>query len=79
MAEPKPVRREEGTVPRQNDRMRFGDLEISRMVASRDVWPDCCRRVLRRSAGWRRTAERTPDPRPAAKWNARRYQRLVEG
>jgi hypothetical protein len=25
-------------------------------------------RVLRRSAGWRRTAERTPEVRPARKW-----------
>lgn len=32
---------------------------------------DCWRRVLRRSAGWRRKAERVPVERPARKWNAR--------
>lgn len=67
MADPKPVRKAEGRVPRQNDRMELGDLEISRMVARSELCPDCWTRVLRRSAGWRRTAERMPDPRPATK------------
>jgi hypothetical protein len=74
MAEPKPVLRAEGNVPRQKDRIELGELEISRMVASNEEWPDCCTRVLRRSAGCRSTAERMPDPRPARKWNARRCQ-----
>lgn len=73
-AEPNPVRRVEGAVPRQNDRIPLGEFESSRMTTSKDVWPDCCTRVLRRSAGCRRAAERTPDPRPAMKWNA-----MVEG
>lgn len=70
MAEPNPVRRVEGAAPRQNDRIGLGEFEISRMAASKDVLPDCCTRVLRRSAGCKRAAERTPDPRPAIKWNA---------
>lgn len=70
MADPKPVRRAEGSVPRQKAVIEFGDFDISRIVTSSEVCPDCCRRVLRRSAGWRRTAERTPEPKPAAKWNA---------
>lgn len=76
MADPKPVRRVEGAAPRQNDRMRLGELEISRKAATRDVWPDCCTRVLRRSAGCRSAAVRTPDPRPATKWNAKEVQRV---
>lgn len=36
------------------------------------MWLLCWRRVLRRSAGWRRTAERTPDPNPAMKWKSGR-------
>ena len=70
IADPKPVRRAEGKVPRQKDWMELGDREISRMVARRELEPDCWTRVLRRSAGWRRTADRMPDPRPAKKWNA---------
>jgi hypothetical protein len=38
------------------------------MVAERVFECDCCTRVLTRSAGWRRTAERTPELRPAKKW-----------
>lgn len=76
MAEPKPVRRADGAVPRQNERIEFDEFEISRMVERRDVAPDCCTRVLRRSAGWRRTAERMPDPKPATKWNA--MHRVIE-
>lgn len=35
-----------------------------------DALDDCWTRVLRRSAGWRRKALVTPEPKPAAKWNA---------
>lgn len=37
-------------------------------VWERVVLRDCWTRVFRRSAGWRRTAERTPEERPARKW-----------
>lgn len=70
IADPKPVRRAEGRVPRQKDKIEVEELEISRMVVSSELCPDCCTRVFRRSAGWSRTAERTPDPSPATKWNA---------
>lgn len=70
MAEPRPVRRADGAVPRQKERMEFDDLEISRIVDSKELEPDCWTRVLRRSAGCSRTAERTPEPSPATKWNA---------
>ena len=29
---------------------------------------DCCKRVLSRSAGWRRKAARAPEERPDVKW-----------
>lgn len=74
IADPKPVRRAEGAVPRQKDRIELEDFDISRKVSRRDLEPDCCTRVLRRSAGWRRTAERMPDPKPATKWNAAKCQ-----
>ena len=45
-------------------------MRIAVKVERSVVLDDCCTRVLRRSAGWRRTAERSPDARPAAKWNA---------
>src|ERR1700678_466648 len=70
IAEPNPVRRADGSVPRQKERMEFEDFDISRIDASSEPCPDCCNRVLRRSAGWRSTAESTPDPRPATKWKA---------
>ena len=67
---PAPVRITLGTVPRHNDWIGFGPLRISRRARVRDeVW-DCWTRVLRRSAGWRRTAVLTPLLRPARKWNA---------
>jgi hypothetical protein len=50
-AEPRPVRRAEGTVPRQKERIECGASEISRIVESKEMEPDCCTRVLRRSAG----------------------------
>lgn len=51
MAEPKPVRRAEERVPRQKERIEVEELEISRMVVSSELCPDCCTRVFRRSAG----------------------------
>ena len=53
MAEPKPVRRAEGSVPRQKLRIEGEGPEedMDRMVVKREVDPDCCMRVLRRSAG----------------------------
>ena len=69
-AEPKPVRSALGTVPRQNWRIGEGPDAISRIVAARVVERDCCTRVLRRSAGWRRKAVVQPEPRPARKWKA---------
>jgi len=75
MAEPKPVRRADGTAPRQSAGMSCGAARISAMAALSECEPDCCTRVLRRSMGWRRTAERTPDPRPAAKWKAETRER----
>lgn len=69
-AEPKPVRRAEGSVPRQNEDRAREPVHISRIEALTEVLPDCWTRVLSKSAGWRRTAESIPDPRPATKWNA---------
>lgn len=40
-AEPKPVRRADGNVPRQKAVMLFGLLEISRIVVNKDAEPDC--------------------------------------
>jgi hypothetical protein len=74
MAEPKPVRRAEGTAPRQSAGIRRGAARMSAMAAERECAPDCWTRVLRRSIGWRRTAESTPEPRPAAKWKAVRLE-----
>lgn len=68
MAEPKPVRRAEGTVPRQNADSTFGDAAMSRTADAIECEPDCCTRVLSRSIGCRSTAPNTPAPRPAAKW-----------
>jgi len=62
----------EGRVPRQRWRRGWGEEVISRRVGRRAVVGDCWRRVLRRSAGWRRKAEMVPVERPARKWNAGR-------
>ncbi len=43
---------------------------ISPYARRRDEEPDCWTRVLSRSAGCKRKAERTPVLRPAAKWKA---------
>lgn len=65
---PNPVRSALGSVPRHKDAIGLGPARIERRVSER-VWaPDCCTRVLRRSAGCRRTAEDTPEQRPATKW-----------
>lgn len=50
-ADPKPVRRADGAVPRQKPQMAFGPAKISRNEALRELEPDCWTRVLRRSAG----------------------------
>lgn len=68
MAEPKPVRNVLGSVPLQNCRMGFGPLAMDWMVPRRVLERDCWTRVLRRSAGWRRTADRMPEFKPAKKW-----------
>jgi hypothetical protein len=47
--------------------MALGEEAISRIVRRRVEEEDCWTRVLRRSAGWRRTAEKIPDVRPARK------------
>ena len=70
MADPNPVRRAEGRVPRQKDWIALGAWAISRIVMRREREPDCWTRVLRRSAGWSITAESRPELSPAAKWNA---------
>lgn len=70
MALPKPVRSAEGVAPRHRAGSMRGDSRIWRIARRREWWPDCWTRVLRRSMGCRRTAERVPDPRPATKWNA---------
>lgn len=68
-AEPKPVRRAEGRVPRHSPRIGCGDERIVLRVGKRAAvcW-DCWTRVLSRSAGWRRMEEVRPEQRPAAKW-----------
>ena len=75
-ADPTPVRTAEGSVPRQKARTGDGECEIVRIVCTSvavAVVPDagglCWRRVLRRSAGCRRTAERTPETPPERKWD----------
>jgi hypothetical protein len=67
IAEPHPVRIVDGSVPRQNWPMGLGPLAMVRMVPSSVLERDCCTRVLRRSAGCRRTAETTPELKPAKK------------
>lgn len=77
MADPKPVRRADGTAPRQRAGSRCGAARMSAMAALSECEPDCWTRVLRRSMGWRRTAERTPDPRPAPKWKAESWRSAI--
>lgn len=69
-ADPKPVRRADGSVPRHNERIGFGEEMMARTVAeSEAVRVDCWTRVLSRSAGWRRIEEVRPEASPARKWN----------
>lgn len=76
-ADPKPVRRAEGSVPRHNPRIGFGEemiaFKVGRMAAPWDCWT----RVLSRSAGWRRMEEVRPEQRPAAKWKGVFEARLI--
>ena len=69
---PNPVRMTLGKVPRHRPRKpaASGPERMARTVGRRVVERDCWRRVLSRSAGWRRVAERTPVERPARKWKA---------
>lgn len=70
MALPKPVRRADGVAPRHSAGRPRGEARISWSAMRSEWWPDCWTRVLSRSIGWRSTAERVPEPRPAMKWNA---------
>ena len=66
-ADPKPVRKAEGRVPRQSFATGFGDASIERRTGRREEDRDCCTRVLSRSAGWSRTALDMPEANPAKK------------
>jgi hypothetical protein len=66
-AEPTPVRRVEGSVPRQNDWIVCGLFNISLKEDRKELELDCWTRVFNKSAGWRRIAEVMPDTRPATK------------
>lgn len=66
------MRSAEGTVPRQRARIGVGERARVRTVSTRVAVADplggaCWMRVLRRSAGWRSTAERTPEAPPERK------------
>lgn len=76
-ADPRPVRMTLGSVPRHRCWMAFGPAVMERRVSRREVERDCWTRVLRRSAGWRRKAERTPVERPARKWKVVGGRRVV--
>lgn len=67
-ADPKPVRRAEGTVPRQRLAMGWGPERMDRRTATSDEERDCWTRVFSRSAGCRSTALETPEAKPAKKW-----------
>jgi hypothetical protein len=67
-AEPRPVRMVDGNVPRQSWRIGLGPSRIPLKACRREVDWFCCTRVLSRSAGCKRKALATPDPRPATKW-----------
>ena len=60
----------DGRVPRHKERIGAVWERMERRVGRRALCGDCCTRVFRRSAGWRRTAERVPVERPARKWKA---------
>jgi len=72
-AEPTPVRIALGKVPRHSERTGCGEEAICwRVVNSvrvaEVVGGLCWRRVFSRSAGWSRTALRTPEKPPETKW-----------
>ena len=67
---PSPVRIILGKVPRHSCRRALGPEDMLRRVESSVEEGDCWTRVFRRSAGWRREADRTPVVRPAVKWSA---------
>lgn len=67
IADPNPVRNVLGKVPLQNWRMGLGPFAIDRIVLRSVLERDCCTLVLSRSAGCKRTAERTPELKPAKK------------
>jgi len=56
-----------GIAPRHSVLIGLGPLRIARMVKRRVVVWDCWTRVLRRSAGWRTTADTEPPMRPEVK------------
>lgn len=62
------MRSAEGTVPRHSEVTGCGDERMERRTGNKEEERDCWTRVLRRSAGWSRTAEETPEARPARKW-----------
>lgn len=62
-----PVRKAEGTVPRQRNCTGLGVRKISWNIAGSELLADCWSRVLSRSAGCKSTAEKTPEVRPAKK------------
>ena len=66
-AEPNPVLTTEGSVPLQSCLKALGPDAISCKLALKEVERDCWTRVLSRSAGWRRAADRVPVERPAKK------------
>lgn len=81
-AEPTPVRSADGSVPRHSARIGDGPearvriVERSVAVAVVDGGA-CCRRVLRRSAGWRMTAEERPERPPERKWDDVRSAKVL--
>ena len=78
-ADPNPVRSAEGTVPRHKEVMGWGDARMVRRTGRSAEERDCWTRVFRRSAGWRSTAEETPEARPARKWKVGWEEDLEEG
>lgn len=68
------MRSADGTVPRHSERIGVGERASERTVFIRVAVAEpeggaCWIRVLRRSAGWRSTAERTPEAPPERKWD----------
>jgi hypothetical protein len=55
-------------VPRQRLRKGWGEERRAFNIGRREWERDCWTRVLRRSAGWRRMEEVSPERRPERKW-----------